>query len=221
MNQSFLPFAAAVLMLVGCASDKPDPRIVPADAKFEQAKEEQITADTRLAAGQLAEAGGQVDKAIIQYQEALKLDPKHQQALYRLGILYTQKKDFPPAIEAWKKYIEVTDYAASAYGNLGFCYELSGDGESAEYTYKKGIERSPKDQLCRVNYGLMLARMGRPGEALVQLKAVLKPAEAHYNLGSIYEQQGKNNQAKLEYTRALEADPTFFDAQQRLAAIGE
>jgi tetratricopeptide (TPR) repeat protein len=208
-----------LLLVLGCQSDRPDSRAIPADAKFTEAKEPPITADTRYAAGLLAESGGAPSKAIVQYSEAVKLDPKHQASLYRLGIVHAQLKDFPAAIEAWQQYIIATDYAAPAYGNLGFCYELAGDAEKAEQSYKKGIERSPKDQLCRVNYGLMLARMGKANDALVQLKAVLKPAEAHYNLGSIYEQQGKTAQAKLEYTRALEADPTFFDAQQRLAAM--
>jgi tetratricopeptide (TPR) repeat protein len=208
-----------LLFVLGCQSDRPDSRAIPADAKFTEAKEPPITADTRYAAGLLAESGGQPAKAVVQYAEAVKLDPKHQASLYRLGILHAQLKDFPAATDAWQKYVVATDYSASAYGNLGFCYELAGDAEMAEQSYKKGIEQSPKDQLCRVNYGLMLARLGKTNDALVHLKAVLKPAEAHYNLGSVYEQQGKTAQAKLEYTRALEADPTFFDAQQRLAAM--
>ena len=48
----------------------------------------------------------------------------------------------------------------------------------------------------------------------------LTPAAARYNIGSVYEQQGKTAQAKLEYTRALEIDPTFFEANQRLADLG-
>jgi tetratricopeptide (TPR) repeat protein len=211
-----------ILLAAGCSNhtDTPaNPSAIPADAKFTEAKDPAITADTHFAAGNLAESMDQPAKAMQQYEATIKLDPRHEKALYRLAILQTNSKDFVAALETWQKYVVATNHAAAAYGNLALCYEMSGDIEKAELTYKKGIEHSAKDELCRVNYGLMLARLGRTNEALVQLQAVLTPAAAHYNLGSVYELQGKAAQAKLEYTRALEADPTFFDAQQRLADL--
>jgi cytochrome c-type biogenesis protein CcmH/NrfG len=39
--------------------------------------------------------------AVEQYREALKIDPKHQPSLYRLGMIYTQQKAYPQAIETW------------------------------------------------------------------------------------------------------------------------
>lgn len=220
MNKRLL-LLAPILLAAGCSSSdsQMDARAIPADAKINEVKEQPINADTRYAAGQLAESMSRWNQAIEQYNLAVDFDPKHQQSLYRLGILNVQQKNYPAAIEAWEKYLKATNYSPKAYGNLALCYELSEDFEKAEATYKKGIERAPKDQLCRVNYGLMLAKQGRTNEAFMQLNAVLKPAEAHYNMGSIYEAQGKLAQAKMEYTRALEADPTFFDAQQRLAGI--
>jgi tetratricopeptide (TPR) repeat protein len=222
MNKRLL-LIVPIFLAAGCSGSgsEMDARAVPADAKITDVKEPPINAETRFAAGQLAESMSRWTQAIEQYNLAVEVDPKHQQALYRLGILNAQEKNYPAAIEAWEKYLKATNYSGKAYGNLGFCYELSGDYEKAEATYKKGIERAHKDQLCRVNYGLMLAKQGRTNEAFVQLKAVLPTASAHYNMGSIYEAQGKMAQAKMEYTRSLEADPTFFEAQQRLAAIQE
>jgi Tfp pilus assembly protein PilF len=48
---------------------------------------------------------------------------------------------------------------------------------------------------------------------------VLSPAEVHYNLGSIYEQQGRADDAKAEYHKALEADPSLKDARVRLSQM--
>jgi len=213
----------SAVLLAGCANDQQagGPPAIPADAKFVEAKDPAITAQTRYAAGQLSESSEKFDNAISQYNEALKIDPNHEPSLYRLGVVYAQVKDFPKAIETWQKYITVTKDDATGYGNLGFCQELSGNVEEAEAAYKKGISHDAKNETCRVNYGLMLARLGRVNEAFTQFSAVLPPAAAHYNIGSVYEQQKKLAQAKLEYTRALECDPTFFDAQQRLASINE
>ena len=82
-----------------------------------------------------------------------------------------------------------------------------------------GIEIDPKNQPCRVNYGLMLARHGRIEEATTQLSAALSPAQVHYNLASVYEQQGKKDQAKSEYIEAIKSDPKLIDAQMRLAGL--
>ena len=48
---------------------------------------------------------------------------------------------------------------------------------------------------------------------MLQLQAALSPAEVHYNLGSVYEQQGKIEQARAEYQEAIKLDPKLIDAQ--------
>jgi tetratricopeptide (TPR) repeat protein len=217
-------------LLAGCASNGNSGGVTglagaDADAldaqhsRFEAAEDPPLNAQTRFAAGQFAESQNATANAIAQYREAIKLDPNHQPSLYRLGILYAQVKDYPNAIATWKQYIEATGGSATGYGNLGFCHELASQTREAEDAYKTGISRNPNDQLCRVNYGLMLARLGRTNEAVLQLQAVLTPAEVHYNLASVYEQQEKIEQAKAEYRKALELDPTLYDAQTRMATI--
>jgi tetratricopeptide (TPR) repeat protein len=186
---------------------------------FDNAKDPPLSADTRFAAGRLAETQGAPVLALEQYRQALLADPKHKASLYRTGVVQTQLKNYPQAVEAWKKYIEATGGSSAAWGNLGFCHELSGNAAEAEAAYRSGIARDPKSVPCRVNYGLMLARKDRKAEAVEQLSAVLSPAEVHYNLGSVYEQTGKSGEAKAEYTKALELDPAMKDARVRLAGM--
>lgn len=190
-----------------------------ATSGFDTAKEPAITLETRYAAGQLAESQNNPANAMKQYEEALRLQPDHVPSLYRLGVVAAQVKQYPKAIETWKRYLKATQDSANGYANLGFCYELSGDWQAAESSYQKGIAKDPRNETCRVNYGLMLARQDRMTHAIAQLRAVLTPAEVSYNLGSIHEQQGRREQAKAEYQKALALDPTLHDAKQRLAAL--
>lgn len=224
--------AALVILAVaaGCAGNKNDPAAKgtggasdvlarPDDRKFELAKDPPFTATTHFAAGQLAESQGNFVTAIEQYRKALAIDAKHQPSLYRLGVVYSHTKQHEQAIETWKQYIAATRGNATGYSNLGFALELAGRPTEAEEAYLKGIEKDPKNQPCRVNYGLMLARAGQFARAEAQLGAVLSPAEVRYNIASVLEQQGRKQEAKGEYRKALEIDPSFRSAQMRLAAL--
>lgn len=186
---------------------------------FETSEDPPITAETHFAAGQVSESNNSDAQAIKQYQAALKLDPKHKGALYRTGLVLSRMKKYNEAVPTWKRYIDVSGGDAIAFSNLGFCYELSGRMDEAESAYKQGIERDNKSVPCRTNYGLMLARLNRTAEATMQLQAILSPAEVHYNIASVYEQMGRKNQAKMEYEKALELNPSLSDAQMRLSAL--
>jgi tetratricopeptide (TPR) repeat protein len=216
---------ALILLSAGCAGQKPAPSSnAPSptvSTEFEKIKDPPINARTHFAAGQLAESQARLPEAVEQYKEAIRLDPKYADAMFRLGVVYAETSDFPLATQTWQKYIELTHGAASGYSNLGFCYELAGNPAAAEGAYKKGIEKDPKSEPCRVNYGLMLARHGRPNEGLLQLQAVLPAANAHYDLASVYEAMGQKKEAKREYQKALELDPTLDDAKARMASIRE
>jgi len=222
--------ATALAAAAGCHGDKENGPVTSVNAKtaadlnasrshFETSDDPPLTAATHFAAGQLNESQGDLPGALKQYDEALKLDPKNAPALFRLGVVYSEVKQYPKAVGAWNRYITVTDHSAVGYSNLAYCQELSGDKAAAEVSYRTGIERDPKNQACRVNYGLLLARAGRIDEAKAQFGAVLKPAEVHYNLASVYQLQGKKDQAKAEYTEAIKTDPKFMDAQVKLAQL--
>jgi tetratricopeptide (TPR) repeat protein len=216
----------AAASLAGCARNGRGPgaglklgQPLAPRSDFEKARKVPITADTHFAAGQLAESQDQIDRAAEQYTSAVKKDPRHRQAVFRLGVVYTKRKQYDRAVVTWQKYIDLTGGDPTALANLGFCYELAGRGDEAEAAYLRGIRKDPKNNPCRVNYGLMLARRGRFNEATLQLQAVLTPAEVHYNLASVYEWMGRKEQAKLEYRKALHLDPKMSDAQARLDAM--
>ena len=215
-----LAASALIAGLVGCQNQQQasHPPQVPRD-QFEAMSDPPIQAQTYLAAGQLAESQGRLPDAIAQYQKALSVKADYSDALYRLGVVYTQQKDFPSAIETWNKYVTATGDSAAAYSNLGFCQELAGNPAAAEAAYKAGIAKDPQSEPCHVNYGLMLARHGKPNQALLELQKVLTPAKAHYDLASVYESQHRPLDARAEYRKAAALDPALAEAKQKLAAL--
>jgi tetratricopeptide (TPR) repeat protein len=206
--------------IAGCATDahRDDH---PTPVSVTEAAPPPINADTHSAAGQLAEARGDVDDAVIQYKESLKLNKSHIQSLYRLGCLYATEGKFSDSIAIWNRYLKATANSAFGYSNLAFTEELAGNPGSAEADYKLGLKKDPGNSPCHINYGLMLARHGRIGEATTQLQAVLSPAEVHYNIASVYELQNRKEMALIEYKQALAVDPKFEDARAKLTSLGE
>jgi tetratricopeptide (TPR) repeat protein len=225
LGKVWIFLVAAMVLVAGCQAAKEKTsfadrgKVSVADVKFETSEDPPLKAQTRFAAGQLAESQGDYKVAVEQYWEAVKLEPKYKEALYRLGIVYCHLQHYPDAIVAWKEYIKATGGDATGYSNLGFCHELAGQFGEAEEAYKKGIAKDPTSNPCRVNYGLMLARNNRIAEATLQLQTVLTPAEIHYNLASVFEHEGRKAQARTEYRRALDADPNFADAEVRLSML--
>jgi tetratricopeptide (TPR) repeat protein len=221
-----ITFVCLTFFLGACSSHNGAPtaqnqKISPADeAALPLAQDPPLMANTRYAAGQLAEAQGNFDAAINQYDKALDIDPKHLPSLYRLGVISAQLKKYDESIEIWKRYITLSNDAPEGYGNLGYCYELATKPKLAEETYKKGIEKDPKNASCRANYGLMLARQNKIQEAIRMWNPVLTDAEIHYNLAGIYALDGRKEEAKAEYQRALASDPTMIDAKARLSELG-
>ena len=98
--------ALAALLVTGCAKDAPldkvdADRISRADQlkaeknRFDTAADAPISANTHFAAGQLAETQGDLENAVHQYNEALRLDTKNVQSLYHLGQDPRLNHEFP------------------------------------------------------------------------------------------------------------------------------
>jgi tetratricopeptide (TPR) repeat protein len=213
--------------LTGCSSSANNHSIsglTPTQADKMSSSHAQITnADptplnnnTRLAAGQLAEMEGNMQVAIKQYEAVLKTDPKNLPVMFRLGVVYTELKQFDDAVAIWERYLKASDRSAIAYSNLGFCYELAEKTAKAEEAYKAGITREPNNIICKNNYALFLARQDRIEEATKIWRNFLSEAEVHYNLASVYQLTGRRPLAREEYHEALKLDPELHDAQARL-----
>ena len=219
--------SSIIALLAGCQQNQPTSNTPAARALGERETADSadaitnrpLTAETRFAAGQLAESGGDLGQAVGQYESALKLDPRHAPSLLRLGLIYTAQKQYGKAVPFWERYVEATDKSAAAYSDLGYCLELAGEPAAAEKAYQKGIAADPGSPPCRVNYGLLLARTNRLDAANKQLSVVLTPAEVHYDLASAMEASGDKAGARDEYRKALIVDPAMADAKTRLAAL--
>jgi tetratricopeptide (TPR) repeat protein len=79
-------------------------------------------------AGQRPENSAAVESEL---NKAIELDPHLGSAYLRLGILYSEQKQFPQAISAYQKAIQVTSFPDEAHYRLAQIYRQTGEAEKA------------------------------------------------------------------------------------------
>lgn len=225
MRKSMLLIALTGLMgLAGCkenASTTADDHFVPDvnSRSISEVPTEAVKPETYEATGILADSRGQFEPAARFYEKALEGKPGNVSLTKRIALCYTKLGDNAKAELWWKRYMDVSNSSADAFGCMGYAYELAGNPLSAEKTYQAGVTKYPSSPLIQTNYGLMLVRQSKVDAGLVHLNTVLKPAEANYNVGSTFEQMGRKDLAQFYYKRAIDADPGFSPAKTKLAII--
>jgi tetratricopeptide (TPR) repeat protein len=104
------------------------------------------------------------DKALVAYQNALRLQPGDAAARLAIGRLYLDRNDPQRAVSELRTALESVPPPDGAYSSLGRAYRALGDFESAVSILQKGIERNPADQESLYVLGQVLLAMGRDNE---------------------------------------------------------
>jgi tetratricopeptide (TPR) repeat protein len=151
--------------------------------------------------------GDQLDEAIMEFEEAIRLDPDHADAYLKLGTAYYTQGKLDEAIAEYKKAVELDPDSATARSNLGLAYYDQGRLDEAVAEYEEAIELDPDSATAHNNLGLAYAHQGRLDEAIAEYEEAIRLAPnypaAHHNLGLAYASQGRLDDAIAEYKEAI------------------
>lgn len=91
---------------------------------------------------------GEYDRAIQDYTQILKINPRNKNAHYNLGYIhYTYLKVYNQAIKHYDDAIASDPNYAEAYYSRGLCYEAVGNIGAAKADYEKSIQLRPGYEL--------------------------------------------------------------------------
>jgi len=148
---------------------------------------------------------GRLDEAKNLVDQQLALNPSSVDAYNLLGIIYTGKKDYVSALEAFQHALTLAPNSATAHNNLGNLYVAQQKLDLAEKEFNKVLALTPDNQNANYNLALLLIQKEQPAAAIQHLQR-MHPAtvEIQLNLVRAYLQAGKTVDA-LNTARTLSA----------------
>ena len=202
-----------------------------ATGAFEQA----VASDDKfaLAHAQLAEAWFELDYSDKAKDELLKvqsLAPDHSHlaasdALHLEAVNATVSHDFPGAVKAYSELVKLSPDDPQVYVDLGRAYEKNEELNNAIDSYNEASKRDPQYATAFLRAGSLYARQLDQSKAMAafdRAETIYKAvgnyegqAEVSFQRGFLFDQTGKQAEARQHLARALElAKTTNNDYQQ-------
>ena len=166
---------------------------------------------------------GKTDIAKKLYNQVLKIDPNHSQALKNIAIIFINLKDFQKAKECYEKVVEIDPNSTDAYYNLGLIFKELKEYQKAKSCYEKADNIQPNNTIIQTNLGIIFNDLGENQKAKDCYEKAIKinpdNGKAHYNLGAIYKDSGELQKAKICFKKAIEINPNEQEAHNSLGVI--
>lgn len=185
-----------------------------------------VTPDDEMAHNNLGSAlseKGDMDGAIAQWVEALRLFPDFAEAHCNLGSVLARKGQLADAIVQLKEGVRLSPNNPNAHFDLANALLKSGHADEAIVQYQRSLELMPDNPVGYLNLGHALCARGRIDEAIIALRAAvrLKPdnPEAENEFGMACGMQGRLEDATVHLRRALELNPNYAEAHCNLGIV--
>jgi serine/threonine protein kinase/Flp pilus assembly protein TadD len=168
---------------------------------------------------------GDLDGAIFEFQEAIRLDPQNVAVhLGNLGATLYKKGDHDAALAEYAKAIKLDPKLAFVLTNWGRALAKKNDLEGAIAKHKEAIQADPNFAVARVNLGRALEAKGDTKAAIAQYEIAigLEPTEAAEpltNWGVALWRQKDSDGALAKYEEAIRVDPNHALAHSNRGVV--
>lgn len=155
----------------------------------------------------------QLDRAIEDFNAALRIDLKFAAAFSSRGVAYHKKKQTDLALADYNAAIELDPKDAKAYSNRGMLFTEVRQYNRAIEDYEMSIRLDPNDPVVFNNLGNTFRSKGDYTRAFENLDRAIRLfprfAAAYYNRGIAYWDQSAYERAIQDYNSAIGIDPNF------------
>lgn len=121
---------------------------------------------------------GDSDNALKYYKEAARLKPDFIEAYYNMGLVYKAKKEHMESITMFMKALSLLAFDpvqyAKIYNEIGVNYAEFGNPDEAVKAFGYAVQYEPESVEFLNNYGFALSTIGKNNEAVMQYKKALQ-----------------------------------------------
>lgn len=161
-------------------------------------------------------AKGEIDRAIADFDEAIRLDPSQREAHIQRAIAWNRKGDRDRAKLDYDAVLRLDPKHATTYNNRGNYWRDRQDFAQAMADYDAAIRLDPSYAMARRNRALAWAMSGERERAIAEYTEALridpKFALAVYDRARTRADLGDLDGALADFAEAIRLDPTFVDA---------
>jgi tetratricopeptide (TPR) repeat protein len=169
------------------------------------------------------------DEARRAYQEILKTDPDHVEAIRGVARIYARMGDYERAQDTYQKAVAKHPRDVALWFDFGMMYDRRKQWPEGMQCFRKGLEIDPEDQQCLKALGFTLARTGQIEQSLPCLtRAMGSSAAAHYVVAKMLlhlaeqqpaERPAREALARTHLQQSLADNPNYQQARDLLARL--
>ncbi len=225
---SALVMTAILSSIAACAAAPRTDVVSPPDASpsgVKSASAVDARSSYHFMLGYQAELAQDTDRAIQEYQAALRTDPGSRFLKARLATLLFSVGDLASAMRYADEVAEAADQDAQLLGQIAGIYAGAGQVEKALALFDRAIRIDPSKSESYFSRGLLLLNLKRFDEAAQSIEQGIKIAPdspvGYYYLGRVAMEAKQPDKAIANFERAMAVNPAFEPAYTALASAYE
>ena len=157
---------------------------------------------------------GQVQKALNDYSEVIRLAPDKPNAYNSRGKLYfnsSNRRDWPQAMEDYKKALSLEPDNAEYMTNLGAIYAKMDDRSNALSYFTQAIQTNPEHAVAYLNRSIIYQMLNRPTDALSDIQKYLTfnpyNSDLWYESGRLKRILRRPSESVADFNKAIQYNP--------------
>ena len=214
-----------IVFILAAAGGLLSPALLRASAESEG----RLSVDPRsfwhYACGLYAQRTDDMARALAEFEQAARYDPKSSSIHDRLAFHYYVEGMEYKSEEELQKSIDLKPNDIDTHFQLAKLYASQGELNKALREYQRILQIEPKNTEARYYMAGVLANENRTDDALKEYEAILldspKEAGVYYNMGLIYTRANHVDKAEDAFKKAIEIDPQLETSYTSLGLVYE